>query len=294
MVSKIEQIIEEMEELIDNCKYATFSSTKILVDKEEIDELLHELKTHTPDEIMRCQKIISNKEAIIEDAHAKADALIKGAQEFSDQMVSEHEILQQAYTQAGEIVNQAKYQAQEIMSSATVQAENIQSSAIQYTDDSLANIQQILMASIQETQENNNNLIQNLSQILNVVNANRAELHPDEDELARNAAIAERAEAERLMAEAQNPGAVGADQAVQYAAPAEAVNEDPAPASAPAPAPVRSDSSIAAENSIQNTSGAAPAAGGNAAAAEAPAPSPKASGRTFKGGISKAILEAKE
>ncbi len=284
MVSKIEQIIEEMEELIDSCKYATFSSTKILVDKEEIDELLHELKTHTPDEIMRCQKIISNKEAIIEDAHAKADALIKGAQEFSDQMVSEHEILQQAYTQAGEIVNQAKLQAQEILGSASMQAESIQSGAIQYTDDSLANIQQILMASIQETQENNNNLINSLSQILNVVNANRAELHPDEDELARNAAIAERAEAERLMAEANNPefsagngykyveapqdlGAENAPQPAAAAAPAPAA--DPAPEISPAPA-------AAPEVKEEST------------------PSPKASGRTFKGGISKAILEAKE
>ena len=208
MVSKIEQIIEEIEELIDGCKYATFSSTKILVDKEEIDELLHELKTHTPDEIMRCQKIISNKEAIMEDAHNKADALLKEAQNFSDQMVSEHEIMQQAYAQAGEIVNQAKYQAQDMINSATEQAQNIQISAMQYTDDSLANIQDILAAAIQETQNNNNNLIKSLSQILNVVNANRAELRPEE-EIDRDLAIADRAEAERMMMEANNPAPEG-------------------------------------------------------------------------------------
>ncbi len=199
MVSKIEQIIDEIEELIDGCKYAAFSSTKILVDKEEIDELLHELKTHTPDEIMRCQKIISNKEAIMQDATTKADALLKEAQAFSDQMVSEHEIMQQAYAQAGEIVNQAKLQAQDILTNATVQAQNIQSSAMQYTDDSLSDIQQILMASIRETQEKNNDLISSLSEILTIVNSNRAELHPEEEELARNAAIAERAEAEKRL-----------------------------------------------------------------------------------------------
>ncbi len=269
MVSKIEQIIDEIEELIDGCKYATFSSTKILVDKEEIDELLHELKTHTPDEIMRCQKIISNKEAILEDAHTKADALLKEAQAFSDQMVSEHEILQQAYAQAGEIVNQAKLQAQEIMGSASVQAENIQSSAIQYTDDSLATIQQILMASIQETQDNNTNLINSLSQILNVVNANRAELHPEEEELLQNAAIAERAEAERMMAE---PAAQAS---------ASAPEESPAPAPAPA-----------AQTPAQAAVPSQAPASEPEKASEDMAPSPKASGRNFKGGISKAILEA--
>ena len=281
MVSKIEQIIEEMEELIDGCKYATFSSTKILVDKEEIDELLHELKTHTPDEIMRCQKIISNKEAILADARAKADELVKKAQDFSDQMVSQHEIMQQAYAQAGEIVKQANLQAQEIMGTASVQAENIQSSAIQYTDDSLANIQQILMASIQETQSNNNNLINSLSQILSVVNANRAELHPDEEELARNAAIAERAEAERMMNAAQNP----AEALPSYADGAPAVNaanaaaENPANAasaaqSQPAPAPAdKADTSVSSTEAL---------------------PSAKTSGRKFKGGVSKAILEAEK
>ncbi len=198
MVSKIEQIIDEIEELIDSCKYAAFSSTKILVDKEEIDELLHELKSHTPDEIMRCQKIISNKEAIMEDATSRADAIVKEAQAFSDQMVSQHEIMQQAYAQAGEIVNEAKMQAEEILTGANIQAQNIQSSAMQYTDDSLSDIQQILMASIRETQEKNNNLVNSLSEILNIVNSNRAELHPEE-ELARNAAIAERAETERRL-----------------------------------------------------------------------------------------------
>ena len=269
MVSKIEQIIEEIEELIDGCKYATFSSTKILVDKEEIDELLHELKTHTPDEIMRCQKIISNKEAIMEDATNKADALLKQAQAFSDQMVSEHEILQQAYAQAGDIVNQAKLQAQEILASASGQAQEIQTSAMQYTDDSLASIQDILVASIQETQANNNNLINSLSQILTVVNANRAELHPEEEELARNAAIAERAEAERLLMQANNPEGVQAPvEATQMAEPETApVMEAPVEA-APAAEPPKTD--------------------------PGDAPAPRAMGGVIRGGFAKSILEKKE
>ena len=36
MSSRIEQIIEEIEDYLDNCKYQPFSSTKIIVDKEEI------------------------------------------------------------------------------------------------------------------------------------------------------------------------------------------------------------------------------------------------------------------
>lgn len=50
MSSRIEQLIDEIEEYIDGCKYQTFSDTKIIVNKEEIDELLRELRMKTPDE----------------------------------------------------------------------------------------------------------------------------------------------------------------------------------------------------------------------------------------------------
>nr|WP_330425287.1 hypothetical protein [Roseburia sp. OM04-10AA] len=44
MSSRMEQIIEEIEEYIDNCKYQPLSSTKIVVNKDELEELLTELK----------------------------------------------------------------------------------------------------------------------------------------------------------------------------------------------------------------------------------------------------------
>jgi|GEM_PF-4036226 len=39
MSSKMEQIIEEIEEYIDGCKFQPLSSTKIIVNKEELEEL---------------------------------------------------------------------------------------------------------------------------------------------------------------------------------------------------------------------------------------------------------------
>ena len=75
MSSRIEQIIQEIEEYVDSCKFQPLSTTKIVVNKEEIEEYLRELRLKTPDEIKRYQKIISNKDAILEDAQAKADSL---------------------------------------------------------------------------------------------------------------------------------------------------------------------------------------------------------------------------
>lgn len=81
----------------------TFSSSKIIVNREEMEELLNELRIKTPEEIKRYQKIISNKEAILADAQAKADAIIAQAQVKTDELVSEHQIMQQAYAQADEV-----------------------------------------------------------------------------------------------------------------------------------------------------------------------------------------------
>ena len=53
MSSRIEQIIEEIEESEDSCKFQPLSSTKIVVHKEELEELLRELRMKTPDEIKR-------------------------------------------------------------------------------------------------------------------------------------------------------------------------------------------------------------------------------------------------
>ena len=44
MSSRIEQIIDDIEEFIESCKYQPLSTAKIIVNKEEMDELLRELR----------------------------------------------------------------------------------------------------------------------------------------------------------------------------------------------------------------------------------------------------------
>jgi dsDNA-specific endonuclease/ATPase MutS2 len=105
--SRIEQIIEEIEEYVENCRYQPLSTTKIVVNKEELEELLRELRLKTPDEIKRYQKIIGNKDAILADAQEKADQIVREAQEKAASLISQTEIMKQAYGQANETINDA-------------------------------------------------------------------------------------------------------------------------------------------------------------------------------------------
>lgn len=180
MSSRIEQLIDEIEDYIDGCKYQPLSKTNIIVNKEEIDELLRELRMKTPDEIKRYQKIISNKEAILNDARAKAEALIKDATVQTTELINEHEIMQQAYAQANEVVSLASHQAQEILDNATIEANNMRAAAIQYTDEMLANLENMMVQTMNMTTSHYESFINNLNGYAEVIRSNRGDLRPQE------------------------------------------------------------------------------------------------------------------
>ena len=178
MSSRIEQIIDDIDEFIESCKYQPLSTTKIVVNKEEMEELLRELRLKTPDEIKRYQKIISTKDAILEDAQSKADAIIADAQARAQELVTQHEIMQKAYAQANDTINAANKQAQEILDSATQDANSIRLSAITYTDDMMANIGTVLSDTLEDAGGKYKGFIDALQSCLDVVNQNRQELAP--------------------------------------------------------------------------------------------------------------------
>lgn len=178
MASRIEQIIEEIEEYVDSCKYQPLSTTKIVVNKEEIEELLRELRLKTPDEIKRYQKIISNKDAILDDAQKKADDIIAQAQQKAQELVTQHEIMQKAYAQANETINAANRQAQDIVDQATNDANGIRLSAITYTDEMLASIGSIISQTMDDAGNKFQDMFRTLQDVQDVVTQNRAELAP--------------------------------------------------------------------------------------------------------------------
>ena len=183
MSSRIEQLIDELEEYIESCKPKFMSNSEIIVNKDEIDELLRELRMKTPDEIKRYQKIISNKEAILNDARTKAEALINEATIHTNELISEHEIMQQAYAQANEVVTLAAQQAQDILDKAIIEANELRMQAAQYTEDRLAELEAIILSAIQASNANYGTLMGSLEQYKELIQSNRRALHPSDDDL---------------------------------------------------------------------------------------------------------------
>ena len=175
-MSRIEQLIGEIEEYIDGCKFQPLSNTKILVNKEELEELLVELRLRIPDEIKQYQKIISNQDAILTDARTQADAMIEKATAQTNELVNEHEIMQRAYEAANQVIEDANNQAQTNVDAAVRDADNIRQGAVQYTQDMLKSVENIINHTMEGAQGRFDSFMSSLKSSYDIVSANRAEL----------------------------------------------------------------------------------------------------------------------
>ena len=187
MMSRIEQLISGIEEYIDSCKFQALSNSKIIVNKEELEELLVELRLRIPDEIKKYQKIISQQDTILGEAQAQADAMLEDAKKQADsmvaqaseqtsEMINEHEIMQRAYAHADEVVQQANYQAQAIVDAAVNDANGIRQSSIQYTDDMLRSLQTIINHSMEGAKGRFDAFMASMQSSYDIVSSNRNEL----------------------------------------------------------------------------------------------------------------------
>lgn len=176
MSSKIEQIIDELDEYISDCKYQPFSNSKIIVNKEELDEIITELRMRVPDEIKKYQKIVTQQDAILDDARNQAQNMINDAQQQIDVLVSEHEVMQRAYQRANEVVDEAHGQADSIIDQAVADANNIREGAMQYADNLLADIQNIISGTAAEGRQRMEQMFDSLESVYNECATNRSQL----------------------------------------------------------------------------------------------------------------------
>jgi cell division septum initiation protein DivIVA len=175
-MSRIEQIIGEIEDFVEQAKPYPLSNTKIVVNKEELGEMLVELRLQIPSEVKQYQKIISNQEAILNDAKAQADSMVAEANRMTEQLVDEHEIMQKAYATADKLIEDANNQAQAILDNATEQANAMKVSSIRYTDDMLKSLQTIINHTLTEAQGKFESLQSSLQSSYEIVSSNRKEL----------------------------------------------------------------------------------------------------------------------
>lgn len=174
--SRIEQLIEDIYEFVESCRMQPLSSTKVIVPKDELYDLLDELRLRTPDEIKRYQKIIANKDAIIADAESKSNLIIAGGKEKAKELLNEHEIMQQAYYEANEMIMQASQEAERLRREAQEEVYQIRTSVLVYSNDVLNELEKVVANAYDESVSKYDGFINALSSNLDVIRQNKQEL----------------------------------------------------------------------------------------------------------------------
>lgn len=172
-MSRIEQLIDEIEEFIESCKAQPFSQSKVIVPKDELYELLTELRLKTPDEIKRYQKIIANKDKIISDAQAQAEKMLEETTQYTNALVEDHEIMIKAYARAEEVINNANTQAEATINAADEDADGIRRSALEYTEEMIVNLEALISRTLEGAKTNSEALISGLSYNLDILMNNK-------------------------------------------------------------------------------------------------------------------------
>lgn len=122
-------LLERIEDIIEDASKFPLSS-KVMIDKEEILEVINEIRLKLPDEINRASWVAKERQRILNEAQGEADELILKVQAQQKQLIEESEIMRLAQKQANQLLQDAE-----------VKANQMKSGAYDYSDEILSKLQ---------------------------------------------------------------------------------------------------------------------------------------------------------
>ena len=117
-------LLDELEEYLEGAKTVPFTS-KCIADKEEILDIIKEIRLKLPDELKQAKWIKEERNRILVEAQKEAEGIVKEAENRIISMIDEHEITRKAYEQKAQIIETANEMSREISKGTKDYADNI-------------------------------------------------------------------------------------------------------------------------------------------------------------------------
>ena len=133
-------LLETLEEIIENGKNMPFSN-KGIVDKEEILDLIKEIRIKLPEELKQAKWVKEERTRILIEAQKEADDIVKEAENRIISMIDEHEITRKAYEQKAQIIETANEMSREISKGTKDYADNLLEKVAVVLEDALKTVQ---------------------------------------------------------------------------------------------------------------------------------------------------------
>lgn len=227
--SRIEQAIDEIYNYVESCKPSKLYPNKVVVERGELYDLLDELRLCAPEEIKRYQKIITNRDGILNEAQQRAEDMLNQAQQQTAQILDENEIVQTAYQRAEEIMKQATEEAQRLVNAAQAESEQMRRASLVYTNDLLSEAKSHVEESLRETDNKYRMLTSALKNSIQVMKSNQEELMSQlepEKYKKQMEAQAEAAAAKQKREENEPVTVIGAKKNEEFSVPEDAFIKD--------------------------------------------------------------------
>lgn len=185
--SNIEEMIDEIIQLVEECKNVPLSTGKVSVPKDTLIQKLQDLKMEVPTQIDQAQDVLDREKDIIAQAQERADQIVKNAADEAAKMIEEDEVVELAKYRAEEIMQEARANGDEHIKAAKEEASNIQIRVMEYTNDMMAGLSG-MFANIHDNEKQLfESVLSNFKQNETTVEKNRKEI---EDQLIRLKKIA--------------------------------------------------------------------------------------------------------
>ncbi len=117
-------LIDKLDDLIHNAKQIPLTEN-VRVDREEIYDLLDQMRATIPEEIKQARWIVKERQEMLAEAKREAERIVKEAGDEQLRLVSEQEVVKQAENHAEDIVEEARAREREIRLGAEDYADDI-------------------------------------------------------------------------------------------------------------------------------------------------------------------------
>ncbi len=137
---RVDDLILDLQNLIDNAKSVPFSSGKVMVSSDEIFDIIGQIQDAMPAEVRQAKNIVADRKQILSEANSEAENIIRAAEERKKVMLNQNELVREAQAKARDLVEDAKAKSAEIRKAANVYADGILKRAEESLSNQLADV----------------------------------------------------------------------------------------------------------------------------------------------------------
>ena len=117
-------LIDKLDDLIHNARPVPLTD-QVRVDREEIYDLLDQMRATIPEEIKQARWIVKERQEMLAEAKREAERMVKEAREQQERLISDEEVYKQAERAAEEIIEDARETERQIRLGAEDYADEI-------------------------------------------------------------------------------------------------------------------------------------------------------------------------